>query len=60
MGNTTLKDQYLALYNIVRHKSDTLATVMQSSGYDLRPPDGVPDVLGSRPLVHGLGPEVYH
>ena len=31
LGNTPLKDQYPALYNIVRHKSDTLATVMQSS-----------------------------
>ena len=30
-GNTTLKDQYPALYIIVRHKSDMLATVMQSS-----------------------------
>ena len=31
LGNTTLKDQYPALYSIVRHKSDTLAMVMQSS-----------------------------
>jgi hypothetical protein len=29
--NTTLREQYLALYNIVRHKSDTLAKVMESS-----------------------------
>ena len=31
LRNATLKDQYSALYNIVRHKSDMLATVMQSS-----------------------------
>src|SRR3954462_1654662 len=31
LGNTTLRDQYPALYNIVRHKGDTLATVMQES-----------------------------
>ena len=31
LGNAPLKDQYPALYNIVRHKSDTLAEVMQSS-----------------------------
>ena len=29
-GNAPLKDQYPALYNIVHHKSDTLAVVMQS------------------------------
>ena len=31
LGNTPLKDQYPALYNIVRHKSDTLSKAMQSS-----------------------------
>ena len=31
LENTPLKDQYSALYNIIRYKSDTLATVMQSS-----------------------------
>src|SRR5207237_3731232 len=31
LGNTTLREQYLALYNIVRHKSDTIATVMESA-----------------------------
>src|SRR4051812_17682988 len=31
LGNATLRDQYPALYNIVRHKGDTLATVMQES-----------------------------
>ena len=31
LGNTTLKDQFPAMYSIVYHKSDTLATVMQSS-----------------------------
>ena len=31
LGDTTLREQYPALYNIVRHKSDTIATVMQSS-----------------------------
>ena len=30
-GNSTLREQYPALYNIVRHKDDTLATVMQTS-----------------------------
>ena len=31
MGNTTLREQFSALYNIVRHKSDTLASVMATS-----------------------------
>ena len=31
MGNTTLHEQYPALYNIVRHKSDTVAKVLDSS-----------------------------
>ena len=31
LGNATLRDQYPALYNIVRHKGDTLAMVMQES-----------------------------
>ena len=31
LGNTTLREQYPALYNIVRHKGDTIATVMQCS-----------------------------
>ena len=31
LGNTTLREQYPALYNVVRHKSDTLAKVMESS-----------------------------
>ena len=31
LGNATLRDQYPALYNIVRHKGDMLATVMQES-----------------------------
>ena len=35
MGNSPLKDQYPALYNIVCHKSDTLAQVMQSSPPDM-------------------------
>jgi hypothetical protein len=29
--NTTLREQYPALYDIVRHKSDTIAKVMESS-----------------------------
>ena len=31
LGHTTLRDLYPALYNIVRHKGDTIATVMQCS-----------------------------
>ena len=31
LGNSTLREQYPSLYNIVCHKSDTLAVVMQSS-----------------------------
>ena len=31
LGNATLREQYPSLYSIVRHKSDTIATVMQSS-----------------------------
>jgi hypothetical protein len=31
LDNTTLRDRYPALYNIVRHKGDTIATVMQCS-----------------------------
>ena len=31
MGNTTLREQYPALYNIVHHKSDTIATVLETS-----------------------------
>ena len=30
LGNATLREQYPALYNIVRHKSDTLAKVMET------------------------------
>jgi hypothetical protein len=30
LGNTTLREQYSALYSIVRHKSDTIATVMKN------------------------------
>jgi hypothetical protein len=31
LGNTTLCEQYSAMYNIVRHKSETLAKVLGSS-----------------------------
>jgi hypothetical protein len=31
LGNTTLREQYPALYNIVRHKGDTIAKVMEES-----------------------------
>jgi len=31
LGNTTLQEQYPALYNIVRHKNETIATVMETS-----------------------------
>ena len=31
LGNTTLREQYPTLYNIVHHKSDTITTVMESS-----------------------------
>jgi hypothetical protein len=31
LGNATLREQYLALYNIVRHKGDTLAKIMEFS-----------------------------
>jgi hypothetical protein len=31
LGNTTLWKQYLALYTIVRHKSDTIASIMAAS-----------------------------
>ena len=31
LGNTTLREQYPTLYNVVCHKSETLAVVMQSS-----------------------------
>ena len=31
LGNTTLREQYPAMYNIVRHKSDIITTVMKSS-----------------------------
>ena len=31
MGTTTLREQYPALYNIVRHKGDTLQKVMETS-----------------------------
>jgi hypothetical protein len=31
ISNTTLWEQYPALYNIVRHKNDTLASVIESS-----------------------------
>ena len=42
MGNTTLREQFPALYHIVRHKSDTLAKVLASSP---------PNVLFRRSLV---------
>ena len=31
LGTTTLREQYPALYNIVRHKGDTLQNVLESS-----------------------------
>jgi hypothetical protein len=31
LGNATLREQYLALYSIVRHKGDTIAKVMETS-----------------------------
>ena len=31
LGNTTLREQYPALYSIVHHKSDTISTVMETS-----------------------------
>jgi hypothetical protein len=31
LDNTTLREQYLALYSIVRHKGDTIAKVMEES-----------------------------
>jgi hypothetical protein len=31
LGNTTLREHYPALYDIVRHKDDTIAKVMESS-----------------------------
>jgi hypothetical protein len=31
LGNTTLREQYPALYNIVRHNGETIATVMETS-----------------------------
>jgi hypothetical protein len=30
LGNVTLREQYLALYNIVRHKCDTLSKVLET------------------------------
>ena len=30
LGDATLREQYPALYNILRHKSDTIATVLES------------------------------
>jgi hypothetical protein len=30
LGNTTLREQYPALYNIVRHKGDTIAKVLEN------------------------------
>ena len=30
LGNATPREQFLALYNIVRHKSDTLTKVMET------------------------------
>jgi hypothetical protein len=31
LGTTTLREQYLALYDIVRHKGDTIAQVLEST-----------------------------
>jgi hypothetical protein len=31
LGNDTLREQYHALYSIVRHKGDTIAKVMENS-----------------------------
>jgi hypothetical protein len=31
LGNATLREQYLTLYNIICHKGDTIAKVMESS-----------------------------
>jgi hypothetical protein len=35
LGNFTLCEQYPALYNIVRHKSDTIVAVMATSPRDV-------------------------
>jgi hypothetical protein len=45
LGTTTLQEQYLALYSIVRHKGDTISKVMESS-----PPNVMfrRDLLGQR------------
>jgi hypothetical protein len=45
LGNASLQEQYPALYNIVRYKSDTIAKVMATS-----PPDVTfrRDLLGQR------------
>jgi hypothetical protein len=42
LGNMPLQEQYPALYNIVRHKSDTIAPVMAISH---------PDVMFRRDLI---------
>jgi hypothetical protein len=31
LGNATLREQYSALYNIIHHKGDTLAKMLDSS-----------------------------
>jgi hypothetical protein len=31
LGNASLREQYLALYSIVRHKGDTITKVMETS-----------------------------
>jgi hypothetical protein len=35
LDNAPLREKYLALYNIVRHKSDTIATLMATSPSDV-------------------------
>ena len=69
MGNTTLKDQYPAMYNIVRHKSDTLAMVMQSSPPNMtfmrdlvRPRlEAWNTLLGCLAMIHqSRGSDIFH
>jgi hypothetical protein len=50
LGNATLRKQYLGLSNFVRHMSDTIAKVLESS-----PPNVMftRDLVGTRLLHHG-------
>jgi hypothetical protein len=68
LGHNTLREQYPALYNIVRHKNATIVTVMETlppNIYCRRVLNGPRlatwfDLLGRLNMVELIGPNIFH